>query len=72
MDIEGAEHEVLRAMLADGIHPMILCMEIDQPAPLMRIVKTFGRLRSAGYKLIKVDAWNFTFLRVGMLPSGPL
>lgn len=69
VDVEGAEHEVLRAMLADGIRPTVLCMEIDQPAPVSKIVTTLGRLRRAGYELVKVDAWNFTFLRNEAMPA---
>src|SRR3546814_6680237 len=31
VDVEGAEHEVIRSMLASGIRPTVLCMELDQP-----------------------------------------
>lgn len=69
VDVEGAEHEVVSAMVTDGIRPTVLCMEIDQPAPVWKIVTTLGRLRRAGYELVKVDAWNFTFLSKEAMPA---
>ena len=69
IDIEGAEHEVVRSMLAEGIRPTVLCMEIDQPAPLRKIASTMGRIRRAGYRLVSVDGWNFTFVLQETLPA---
>jgi len=36
MDIEGAEHEVLRALIKGSIRPRILCVELDAPTPARR------------------------------------
>jgi FkbM family methyltransferase len=63
IDIEGAEHEVVRSMLASGIRPTVLCLEIDQPVRVRRFWATVRRIRSAGYALVDVDSWNLSFLR---------
>jgi FkbM family methyltransferase len=62
LDIEGAEHEVVRSMLEAGIRPGVLCMEIDQPVKPLTFWRTVRRVRSAGYDLVAVDGWNLTFL----------
>lgn len=62
VDIEGAEHEVVRSMLRQGIHPTVLCMEIDQPVPPFRFRRTIGQVLESGYKLVALDGWNFTFV----------
>jgi FkbM family methyltransferase len=68
LDIEGAEHRVIGSMLRSAIRPTVLCTEIDQPVPLLRFVATMRRIRSAGYTLVAVDKWNFTFVRADALP----
>jgi FkbM family methyltransferase len=67
LDIEGAEHEVVRAMLATGIRPTVLCLEIDQPVRVRTLWGTVRRIRSAGYALVDVDSWNVSFLRTDAL-----
>lgn len=63
MDIEGAEYEVIDSLLRNGPLPATLCVEFDQPQPLMRTIGAIRRLQAAGYALNKVDLWNFTFTR---------
>ena len=63
VDIEGAEHRVVAAMLESGILPAVLCMEIDQPVGARTLWRTVRRIRSAGYALVAVDGWNLTFIR---------
>ena len=65
IDIEGAEHRVVRSMLAAGIRPTLLCLEIDQPVRPWTFWRTVRRIRGAGYDLVAVDHWNLTFLRAG-------
>lgn len=62
IDIEGAEHAVVRSMLKHGIRPTVLCLEIDQPVPPLRFGTTVARVLAAGYELVAVDHWNFTFV----------
>ncbi|HEY5435220.1 MAG TPA: FkbM family methyltransferase [Candidatus Limnocylindrales bacterium] len=63
LDIEGAEHRVIRSMLDAAIRPAVLCTEIDQPVKPRTMWKTVRRIRAAGYDLVAVDHWNLTFLR---------
>jgi FkbM family methyltransferase len=74
IDIEGAEHRVVRSMLKAGIRPTVLCLEIDQPVRPWTFWRTVRRIRGAGYDLVAVDSWNLTFLRsgaaVGTVPRG--
>jgi len=62
IDIEGAEHRVIRSMLSNGIHPAVLCLEIDQPVRPWTFWRTVRRIRAAGYTLVAVDHWNLTFI----------
>ncbi len=64
IDIEGAEHRVIRSMLEAGVRPAVLCMEIDQPVKPRTLWRTVRRIRAAGYDLVAVDHWNLTFLRI--------
>jgi FkbM family methyltransferase len=63
LDIEGAEHRVIESMLSAGIRPTVLCTEIDQPVGPLRFWLTIRRVRSAGYALVAMSGWNFTFVR---------
>jgi FkbM family methyltransferase len=62
LDIEGAEHEVVRSLIATGLRPRIVCMELDQPAKLAVMLGTVRSLLRAGYDLVAVDRWNYTFV----------
>jgi len=63
IDIEGSWGRVLSRMLADGIHPHVLCVEFDSPAPLPRVRKTVRALQKAGYELTRRDKENCVFLK---------
>jgi FkbM family methyltransferase len=62
LDIEGAEHDTIRALLLDGLRPQVLCVEFDQPEPLAWGRATAAALRAARYDLAKVDGFNLTFV----------
>jgi FkbM family methyltransferase len=62
VDIEGAEHTVLASMLDAGIRPRVVCFEVDQPVGTLRFLRTIRRVLHAGYDLVAVDGWNFTFV----------
>ncbi len=64
IDIEGAEHEVIRSMLGDKIYPIVICMEIDQPTSFIKTIKTIKLIESNGYILAALDLWNFTFIKL--------
>jgi FkbM family methyltransferase len=70
LDIEGAEYEVIRSMLADGIYPKVLCVEFDEVHTSLdrhyrtRIRKCCKLLSKAGYNLIRTTTeGNFTFIK---------
>ena len=63
LDIEGAEHEVIRSVLEAGIRPQVICTEIDRPVRPITFWRTIRRIQAAGYVLVAVDDWNFTFVR---------
>lgn len=62
LDIEGAEFEVLDSVLDDGIRPKVLCVEIDQPVRVRRLVRLLRRLRREDYLPVRVDRWDLTFV----------
>ena len=61
IDIEGAEKIVLKAMLAEGPFPATLCVEFDMP--LSGVINSIRSLKSAGYALLAIDGWNYTYQR---------
>ena len=63
IDIEGAEHFVIKSILEAGIRPDVICLEIDQPVHIKDLWGTVRRIKAAGYALVAVDSWNLTFLR---------
>ena len=64
LDIEGAEHEVLRSMLAANIFPDQLLVEFDQinqpltPLFWVYLLRTYRELRAAGYRLVHREGAN--------------
>jgi FkbM family methyltransferase len=68
LDIEGAEYEVLRAMLVAGIRPDQLLVEFDQvnqplsPLFWLELVRTLWALRKAGYCLVHRERANYSFV----------
>lgn len=66
LDIEGAEHEVVRSLVRDGVECSVLCLEFDQPISLIEMAATLRRLRRNGFRVAVIDGWNFTFLHEGV------
>jgi len=66
MDIEGAEVVVVEQMLNDKIYPTILCIECDLHLkgkdPNNTTNTMINRLFNIGYKLLKNDNYNLTFI----------
>lgn len=66
LDIEGAEHAVLDHLLAEGIHPQVLCIEFDYAARGKRrreAVRRLWKLARVGYRLAWHRKWNVTLVR---------
>ncbi len=68
LDIEGAEYEVLRSMLAAGILPDQVLVEFDQinqPLTLLfwiALLRTFRELRGMGYRMVHREGANCVFV----------
>ena len=68
LDIEGAEHEVLRSMLLSSIRPDQLLVEFDEvnqpltPLFWVELLSTMRQLRDAGYDLVLREHANFVFI----------
>jgi len=81
LDIEGAEYEVLRSMLAANIRPDQLLVEFDQvnqpltPLFWIELLQALRALRAAGYRLLHREDANYTFgfsrRRAADLREGP-
>lgn len=63
LDIEGAEHEVIRSLLSDNVPIGCLCVEFDDQR-LHRVVRTVRLLRRHGYDLYQQEGWNYTFVKL--------
>jgi FkbM family methyltransferase len=72
LDIEGAEYQVLRAMLAANIRPEQLLVEFDQinqpltPLFWVELLRALRELRAAGYRLVRREHANYSFV---LLPA---
>jgi FkbM family methyltransferase len=68
LDIEGAEHEVLRSLLQSELRPAQMLVEFDQvnqplsPFFWVELRRTLRQLRAAGYALVLREHANFMFV----------
>ncbi len=62
IDIEGAEYAVLRSLLEDGLVVKVLCVEFDQPMPVLATARMILQLKRAGYQPVHAESWNYTFI----------
>ena len=62
LDIEGAEHRVVRQMIDDQFFPPVLLIEFDDGG-LRNMLTTGRRLRRAGYRIAKRENRNVLLLR---------
>jgi FkbM family methyltransferase len=63
LDIEGAEYAVIDSILDDNIPVKVLCVEYDQPTSPARIWRSVKQLEGAGFDLVSIDSWNYTFVQ---------
>jgi FkbM family methyltransferase len=76
LDVEGAEHKVIRSLLDEGIRPTILCVEFDEGVVspdedyMSSILDTVSRLKQCGYLMTKLESWNATFVSISKLVAG--
>ena len=62
LDIEGAEHDVLAQMVADGLRPAVLCIEFDDHR-VRRVLASTRMLQKAGYRLLQIEGLNYIYVR---------
>jgi FkbM family methyltransferase len=62
LDIEGAEHAVIRSLVRDNVKPASICVEFDDQR-LRRVIASVRRLDQYGYDLYQIEGWNYTFVR---------
>lgn len=62
LDIEGAEHRVIRSLIADKIKPATLCVEFDDQR-LRKIIGSTRLLNAYGYDLLQIENLNFIYVR---------
>ncbi len=62
LDIEGAEHRVIESFITDGVRPVVVCVEFDQPDPLRTVLRSIRLLQQSGYRLVRIEEWNYTFV----------
>jgi FkbM family methyltransferase len=65
MDIEGSWYDTLHEFVPAGILPRFLGVEFDSPAPPTRVAATVRLLEGAGYRLVRQEGDNVTFMRRG-------
>jgi FkbM family methyltransferase len=66
LSVEGAEYEIVRGTLADGVHPSVVCIEYAQPAPRGAADETHDLLIRADYSVvaarIRPRSWKLTYM----------
>ena len=65
MNIEGAEYEVLKNMMADDIHPMVIALTFEGNTAFVDAIRWTKNLRNYGYQLAGLNKWAATFVLRG-------
>lgn len=63
LDIEGAEYEVLGALLASDLRPRVLAVEFHKTPSIRPMVTTSRALRADGYVPVALRGFDVTFVR---------
>lgn len=69
LDVEGAEYEILKHILQEGLQIEILCVEFDvftstqMVTQILRASQMLRKLRRGGYTVVNADGWNYTLVR---------
>ena len=61
LDIEGAEHAVIRSVIQDKMRPRCICIEFDDQR-LRKVLRSVRLLDHYGYDLYQIENYNFTFV----------
>jgi len=63
LDIEGAEYEVLGAVLRDWLDIRVICVEFHKTPSVTPMIEMTQRLQAAGYRAVALDGFDVTFVR---------
>jgi FkbM family methyltransferase len=61
LDIEGAEHDVIRSIICDKVRPACICIDFDDQR-FVRVLRSARLLERYGYELYQIENFNFTFV----------
>lgn len=67
LDIEGAWRKVIRNIVDERIRISILCVELDSPVTLARVLRIIRMLGSIGFVLVHFEKDNYLFVKKGLL-----
>jgi FkbM family methyltransferase len=62
LDIEGAAHRVIESFIADGVRPVVVCVEFEHFVPFRTVLRSIRLLEQSGYRLVHIECWNYTFV----------
>lgn len=65
MNIEGAEHVVLGAVIDAGVRPRVIALTYEGDDALLKARVWTKRLRDEGYRCLGRVAWYVTYVREG-------
>jgi FkbM family methyltransferase len=68
LDIEGAEYEVLDALIDAGIRPSVLCVDFHKVGTIDDMVAAVARLRDVGLHPVHVYRTDVTLVAASDLP----
>jgi FkbM family methyltransferase len=67
LDIEGAWRNVIKNIAEERINISILCVELDSPVTLPRVLRVIRMLGSIGFVLVHFEKDNYLFVKKGLL-----
>ncbi|OIO72657.1 MAG: hypothetical protein CO186_05590 [Zetaproteobacteria bacterium CG_4_9_14_3_um_filter_49_83] len=67
LDIEGAWRNVIQNLIEERIKVSILCVELDSPVSLLRVLKVIRSLKDLGFQFIHVEKDNYLFIHNALI-----
>jgi FkbM family methyltransferase len=67
LDIEGAWRKVVQNIADEQIRVSILCIELDSPISLPRVLSVIRLLKSLGFELIHFEKDNYLFVQKALI-----
>jgi len=71
LDIEGAWRRVVNNIVSENIAVDILCVELDSPVSLGKVLSVIRTLGSAGFALVHFEKDNYLFVQKSLLQRPP-